>query len=484
MIAAAATLALCAAGTATSVLRPALARPFFFEDFLLADFAWASVLVLIWKTRRTPGPMVRRRILLSGLTALVAFGVIEGSVRLFLPGDVASRVGRPIRREPERDTFWILHKPVPARDEQAADAAQGVRLSDYFRLRDDKPFPSPEKSVGTKRVVWLGDSTTEAGQVPGEQRFTRLLEEATGASQYVLAVGGTSTDFAANVEERYFDLLQPDLVMLAFNPENDCEEFGRPIGSCGFKPAVSRTPAGVVPDCKDDREGVLYDLYTSPPSLILQNAATFSFIASTLLDLRQGAWRAATALLFARSNPFSGVGYSLKKQFTDADDICATIHWIATNARRRGAEMAVLDFPLSSRLEPSLNPPSNSAGVFHLRAACRDVLLKCLDGSDIPFLDVGELFRASHFDDQAVFLPDLRHLTAEGHRRFFDTVLPFERDLLTRGSSLPRHGSGRRARRSCEEAGLEASIGNDGRRGRSPAHFGHKRMSDDRVSIQ
>ena len=106
-------------------------------------------------------------------------------------------------------------------------------------------------------MVWLGDSMTQATQVPLEERFVELLEKETGHPHYNLAVGGTSVDYAASVITRYYDIFKPDLVVLGFFPENDYAEFGKGYPECDFGPIYSRVNGGFLHRCKGEKILVL-----------------------------------------------------------------------------------------------------------------------------------------------------------------------------------------------------------------------------------
>lgn len=82
-----------------------------------------------------------------------------------------------------------------------------------------------EKSKGTYRVLFLGDSYTEALQVPVEDTFWRVLQKQADKAQLPLevismSVSSWSTGQEMRAYECYGRPYKPDLVVLAFNTDD------------------------------------------------------------------------------------------------------------------------------------------------------------------------------------------------------------------------------------------------------------------------
>lgn len=84
----------------------------------------------------------------------------------------------------------------------------------------------PSKQPGEKRVLFLGDSYTEAVQVPEENTFCRLSERllhASNAKQITTINGGRSgatPAYYAHLASFYNKVISPDLVVIQFNTDD------------------------------------------------------------------------------------------------------------------------------------------------------------------------------------------------------------------------------------------------------------------------
>jgi len=252
------------------------------------DVSVVCILVFLWKTRKTG-----RRELYFGIAAILIFSflslfVTELILRVYYVDNLSdSRIGRKFVRHYNTDVGIMLHKPMPGREKLAEFYSNGVNLEKAFQLRDQHVVPSPEKEEGEKRIVWLGDSMTEGAQVSNEERFLSLLEKSTGQPHYSLAVGGTSTDFAKVMIDRYYDVFKPDIVILGFYPLNDYEEFGRQYSDCGFASLFEPDGDGFRYACVENKKSLFYSFFLQPPDMLFHYAAYWTVLGNVLIEARK-----------------------------------------------------------------------------------------------------------------------------------------------------------------------------------------------------
>ncbi len=180
-----------------------------------------------------PGSGRLRR--LSAPVALVLGSLVVGIVLTEVAHRVARRwvcVGRPTNTlyEPKADYGWG-HRPnaegwMYACLGRAYEWQNHVRTNAQGLFGPDRPY---EKPPGVRRVLLLGDSMTEAVQVPLAETFPVRLERglhSQGTTAEVLNAGVAA--FGNDNELMYFRAegvrYAPDLVVLVFNVANDVIE--------------------------------------------------------------------------------------------------------------------------------------------------------------------------------------------------------------------------------------------------------------------
>src|SRR5581483_12249267 len=155
------------------------------------------------------------RLAAASIATLIALLVLEGAVRVLAPqGDFFSR---------SDDTFGVRDAPNMVGWSRSPEYAVPVVInSQGFRDREH----ALEKPAGTKRILVLGDSFTEALQVSFEETFHARLEAALlaqGAPVEVLTMGlpGVGTAQELLVYENVGWRFAPDVVLVAWFSGND-----------------------------------------------------------------------------------------------------------------------------------------------------------------------------------------------------------------------------------------------------------------------
>ena len=176
------------------------------------------------------------------------------------------------------DRFW---EPDPLLGARLVPGASGwwtqeerefvipIEINQHGRRDVERPWAKP---AGTRRVLVLGDSFTEAMQVRLEETYVRRLESAlhdrgdVGPVEVLSGgVSGYGTAGAALSFERDLHRYEPDLVLLAFYPGNDVQNNSAELedrlppvyGEDGTLERVGGNPrgprAGLIPEWKSYR---------------------------------------------------------------------------------------------------------------------------------------------------------------------------------------------------------------------------------------
>jgi lysophospholipase L1-like esterase len=119
-----------------------------------------------------------------------------------------------------------------------------IRLNNFGLHDVDRTL---EKAAGQYRLLVLGDSFTQAWQVPLDAVFTRLLEQQLQAasSRPVQVINAGVDDYGTGHQLMLYAALgwrfQPDVVLLAFYLGNDVKDNYRPLA--GHQAAIYEVPA-------------------------------------------------------------------------------------------------------------------------------------------------------------------------------------------------------------------------------------------------
>jgi len=168
---------------------------------------------------RRAGRPARRKWALAAVSVVVMLGLLEMLVRLFWP--------QPYGLSWLAPDGLLLHRPGLERHYRRAEFCVPVRINaDGFRDREHALAKPP----GVRRILVLGDSFSEALQVPAEQAYWHLLEQRlnqghTGRVECInTAASGYGTDDELVLLQRRGLAYQPDLVLLQLTPHNDLSD--------------------------------------------------------------------------------------------------------------------------------------------------------------------------------------------------------------------------------------------------------------------
>jgi hypothetical protein len=257
---------------------------------------------------------------------LLALSVCEGILRIVAPRSSALYVPDPeigVRLEPFARGRWV-----------SPEFSVAVEINSLgFRDRE----PTIPKPAGTFRIVAIGDSYVEALQVPLESAVHRRLEEELRAEGFqvdvvALGIGGAGTGQELLWLRRFGRLLEPDLVLLFFNPGNDVADnhpslkgdprlpyFGWADGRLQVLPFVPPAPWKARLSNRLRNASHLYGLVRdalyrigqqrrrSPNGLPLE----FSVYAAEPGPLWEEAWKLTEGLLAAFASETAGLGAGL-----------------------------------------------------------------------------------------------------------------------------------------------------------------------------
>jgi len=314
-----------------------------------------------------------------------------------------------------------------------------------------------ERTPGVARVLLLGDSITEAMQVPSGSSFADLLErEVTVGGHAVEVINAGTSGYSTDNELLFFReegrRYRPDLVVLVWNLANDVgendsqildenyrgaglEKPGKPIASLDdtgkpvfdYSDSIAYAQEHAVDEYGHPKslwqrlKGKLYLLRlierrlfpVEPPKSKLAYPIEFGAFALPLEPRWEHAWKLTEALVAAMR-----------------DEVVAT-----------GARFAVIVIPARTTVQPRdlglwpAKPQSEVSERWDVDYPPRraDAFLRDMG---IPFVDVTTALReAQAATGLPAYLSFDPHLSIDGHRRVADAAKPFLEQQLT--SSLP-----------------------------------------------
>lgn len=331
------------------------------------------------------------------------------------------------------DRIDIFFSSIPSQDKQA-ELHNKRKTMKIFGMHNSHVVPDPNKMIGEKRILWLGDSMTEGAGVDESVNFVNILEKETKVPHYSLALGSSSTDVAAFLFERYSAMINPDVVILGFFPGNDYFEFGGPEIACGFNSVFALDRNGFKPNCTDVSDNILLNLYTRAPSIFIQYAASYTFLGNILMDKRDIMYRRVIGKLYPFHNPwpaFSGDKYSPEiSHIENTDAVCSMLRRIKNDVEGQEAKfaMAIMPYVINSKefLYPSSKPEMSA-----------EAIKKCASELGIPVADTMEVFgpmQKSIHREEMFFSGMNVHMNPKGHKIAAEFLLPFENELLQKQS--------------------------------------------------
>lgn len=189
-------------------------------------------------TPKSPGSRLLQRALLLTFGLCLSFGLTEVLVR-FWKGDIAFQPDpdliRSLRSHVTRKIYAYDTPEVLQSVPQELPGAPSYLGMDYtnnvgLRMKDDLGPKGP----GEKRILFLGDSYTEAEGVPDEQRFYSLVQQSLdsrksdGEHWSVINAGiqnGTPSQYILQLR-RYISRFHPDIVLVFLGANDVADDFG------------------------------------------------------------------------------------------------------------------------------------------------------------------------------------------------------------------------------------------------------------------
>lgn len=301
-------------------------------------------------------------------------------------------------------------------------------------LRDgEHPYAKPP---GTARILLLGDSMTEALQVPLERSFATLLEAEIRADTPVEVVNGAVASFGTDSALLFFQeegwRYTPDLVVLVFNAANDVLENSPALHRQLYvltstaplpKPYFNLDPSGTLtvndsymPDGVQKRRSVWQFLKDNFYLARLVHRVTFGTTEPAAL---------LAAMTFHLDVHATPVPAPWAHAWTVTE---ALLRRLAADVDARGARLVVAVLPTKEEVNagrPGQRTPRPNGSFSDLDRPTRTVAA-ILERAHIPYLTLSAPLRAhlAASGSTGFYLIDV-HLAADGHRVVADALRPF-----------------------------------------------------------
>jgi hypothetical protein len=271
-------------------------------------------------------------------------------------------------------------------------------------------------------LIFLGDSFTEAGNVPEEESFARLTAEEVGCSARNLGRALYTGPTELLVLKKYGLKCHPRIVIWQLTEANDLEEAvdyrdwiaaGRPnffdwlLHERYQLPRDQANDSGARTKSWEQRSPTfrLFGWLRTPKPWALRG--TFCDKAGRVHEVRFNAW------LGRKNSPFQHEGWPLLEQ---------SIREGAELLRQQNIRLIVVHIPLkirvvgpwldvseaAKRLRPSLEMPPEATLAFYLGRLCREL--------DVPFVDATTALTDATAAGEMVYLPFDTHLSPRGHQ--------------------------------------------------------------------
>jgi lysophospholipase L1-like esterase len=226
----------------------------------------------------------------AGRLALVVLGVVVA----LLISEILLRVigfSAPVLYQPDARLGWTLR---PGAKGWYTVEGRGFVQVNSVGMRDrEHPVAKPE---GVYRVVALGDSYTEAKQVPVDSTYWSLLPECLArcgfqAGKRIETLNFSASGYGTAQELILFQVLaasyQPDLVILQVHGGNDIRNNSRTLEKENGRPFFVLNPDGTLRLDNSFTSRARFRLMTTPARRLFRRIAPYARLAQLIHAVRQ-----------------------------------------------------------------------------------------------------------------------------------------------------------------------------------------------------
>ncbi len=370
-----------------------------------------------------------------GITALTLFFcliLLEIGVRLFAP---------------QYKKLFQYHEVVGVRRIPNSTFKVYTPTSKLTHSANSDGYTTPEVSIdkppGTFRVILLGDSMTEAIQLPDEvivrSRLENKLKQKLDQEVEAIKLGysgyGTAQEYLAYME--FGRKYEPDLVILNFLADNDVANNSQKLESGPSKPFFEIRDGELVLTHRPskDAKGRLMSFITD--YLVLPRFLYLKF-ETAKARFEQASRGSAGGESDAGLNVRDGVYHQDYDQtWQEAWDITiALIRKLAEQVMADGAKFIVVSFPVARQTVPEVRQEFSEAntkrGIPVDMDKPEELLRQSLQESDIRLVSLPQIF-TSHPRLREFYLEDDWHFSAAGH----EFVATYLTEYLQENNLLP-----------------------------------------------
>lgn len=293
------------------------------------------------------------------------------------------------------------------------------------------------KPAGTWRAVVLGDSITEAFQVPLEQTFVSVLERRLNTPAHpaeVLNLGissiGTAQEYL--VFKRYGVRYSPNLVILAFFTANDFRNNSRRLESdAHLRYPVPTREGGLARDGNGDIVFTQASHSGALKGFLRANVRSYRFLSDTAKGIEpvlRAFYRRADSGKIADTTDADDRSYGVYRRDPSPawqEAVAITFDMIEELdriVRRSGATLFVLVVPGPWEVDPVWAGRTPMTGDGWSVERPERLLMEFLKSRRLPALAVSDVFREYVRRGTDVYSPHDGHLSAAGHRLVGDRL--------------------------------------------------------------
>ncbi len=416
------------ATTYLACLRPGIFAPVWVEDTFLTGASFLVISSFFFASRKHAAALIFVRI-----TALLIFLILTCATASALFTKLTKNNPVALRQHIETNMhdlgYRLFVKPLPDAARQDIMHRQKVTIESEFGLTDHSIIPRRNKQPGEIRVMWLGDSVLKGDGVPRDQRFVSLLDKDSDARNLVAAQSSLSTNIERMIFSRFSRVFDPDIVITAIFPFNDCHElrqtYNPHLGITVYYDGAKKDYLLLdSPSLRKWETGFILQ----PPSFALQYAAMYSPLGAYILQLHN--YSVIRHSYYRTQNELSKIpGYTT----TSIPPIDSQLATLFSDIRATGATPAAIILPYNRRHYPADSAQSAESN------ACAARVRHYLADSGIPYMDMDAAFshKSSPAIPQSLFAPDHVHLSLSGNRLAAAAAKPFLDKLRATHRSIP-----------------------------------------------